>query len=49
MNVIYDGITIALIIIIPQIGMNEAMELSGMFNPKTIGIATETAMRARLV
>ena len=37
----------ALIIIIPQIGINEPKVLSGMFNPKAIGIATVTAMSAR--
>ena len=48
MNVIQVGITMALIIITPQTGMNETMELRGMFNPKAIGIATITATRARL-
>ena len=44
----YDGITIALIMITPQTGIKDAMELSGTFNPKAIGIATMTATRARL-
>jgi hypothetical protein len=48
MNVMYDGITMALIIIIPQIGINEPKVLSGMFNPKAIGMATITATKARL-
>jgi hypothetical protein len=48
MNVIYVGITIALIIITPQMGIKETIELSGMFNPKAIGMATTTATRARL-
>ena len=48
MNVMQDGITIALIKIIPQTGTNVPNMLSGMFNPKAIGIATETAITARL-
>ena len=33
--------------IITQTGINEPKVLSGMFNPKAIGIATVTAMSAR--
>ena len=38
----------ALIRIIPQTGTNVPNVLSGMFNPKAIGMATETAITARL-
>ena len=48
MNVMYVGITIALMVITPQIGIKEAIESRGMFNPKAIGIATVTATKARL-
>ena len=42
------GITITLIIIIPQVGIKKIIELSGIFNPKAIGITTITATKARL-
>ena len=48
MNVMYDGITMALIIIIPQRGIKDVMVSSERFNPKAIGMATVTATRARL-
>ena len=34
--------------IIPQIGIKDAIESSERFNPKAIGIATVTATKARL-
>ncbi len=48
MNVMYDGITIAFIIIVPQSGIKDAIESSEKFNPKATGIATVTATRDRL-
>jgi len=47
-NVMYDGITIALIMIIPHTGTKEPNVFRGRFNPKAIGIATVTAIKARL-
>ena len=48
MNVMQDAITIELIMITPQTGINDAKELSGTFNPKATGITAIIAKKARL-
>ncbi|MBL7015909.1 MAG: hypothetical protein ISR79_06030 [Nitrosopumilus sp.] len=44
----YEGITIALIIITDHTGKKVPNSLSGTFNENAIGIATKTATNARL-
>ncbi len=48
MNAMYDEITIELIIIIPQTGINDSKKLPGTFNPKDTGITRIIATKARL-
>ena len=48
MNVMQDAITIELIMITPQTGINDAKELSGTFNPKATGTTAIIAKKARL-